>query len=71
MCAYFVKLTILLDMLDNFLSIVSHCINISNAYNRICSRGRIAGAYYDSIRCIVYVLEDTQEDPHFDLTNMR
>ncbi|KIK45627.1 hypothetical protein CY34DRAFT_22463 [Suillus luteus UH-Slu-Lm8-n1] len=37
---------------------------------RVRSRGRIAGAYYDSVRCIVYVLEDTQEDVHFDLTNM-
>ncbi|KAG2153131.1 DNA mismatch repair protein MutS [Suillus bovinus] len=35
-----------------------------------CQSGRIAGAYYDSVRCIVYVLEDTQEDIHFDLTNM-
>ncbi|KAG1801295.1 DNA mismatch repair protein MutS [Suillus subaureus] len=33
-------------------------------------KGRVAGAYYDSVRCIVYVLEDTQEDVHFDLTNM-
>ncbi|KAG2129489.1 DNA mismatch repair protein MutS [Suillus clintonianus] len=32
--------------------------------------GYVAGAYYDSVRCIVYVLEDTQEDAHFDLTNM-
>ncbi|KAG2361520.1 DNA mismatch repair protein MutS [Suillus spraguei] len=35
-----------------------------------CQSGRVAGAYYDFIRCIVYVLEDTQEDVHFDLTNM-
>ncbi|KAG1772449.1 DNA mismatch repair protein MutS [Suillus occidentalis] len=40
------------------------CLTIS------CQSGRIAGAYYDSVRCIVYVLEDTQEDVHFDLTNM-
>jgi hypothetical protein len=58
-------------MLDSFLSIVGHRINISNAYNCMCSRGRIAGAYYDPVKCIVYVLEDTQEGAHFDLTNMR
>ncbi|OJA09631.1 hypothetical protein AZE42_01410 [Rhizopogon vesiculosus] len=58
------------DMLDNFLPIVSHLTSINNIYNLTLSRGRIAGAYYDSIRCIVYVLEDTQEDAHFDLTNM-
>lgn len=40
------------------------CLTIS------CQSGRVAGAYYDSVRCIVYVLEDTQEDVHFDLTNM-
>ncbi|KAG2033757.1 muts domain V-domain-containing protein [Suillus americanus] len=40
------------------------CLTIS------CQSGRVAGAYYDSVRCIVYVLEDTQEDLHFDLTNM-
>ncbi|KAG1745988.1 DNA mismatch repair protein MutS [Suillus paluster] len=40
------------------------CLTIS------CQSGRVAGAYYDPIRCIVYVLEDTQEDAHLDLTNM-
>ncbi|KAG2066456.1 hypothetical protein BDR04DRAFT_1081862 [Suillus decipiens] len=35
-----------------------------------CQSGRVAGAYYDPVRCIVYVLEDTQEDVQFDLTNM-
>ncbi|KAG0700111.1 DNA mismatch repair protein MutS [Suillus ampliporus] len=40
------------------------CLTIS------CQSGRVAGAYYDPVRCIVYVLEDTQEDAHFDLTNM-
>ncbi|KAI5896843.1 uncharacterized protein SCHCODRAFT_02725125 [Schizophyllum commune H4-8] len=33
-----------------------------------CQHGRMACAYYDPIKCIVYVLEDTQETPHLDLT---
>ncbi|KAG2102216.1 DNA mismatch repair protein MutS [Suillus discolor] len=37
---------------------------------KFLKEGRVAGAYYDSVRCIIYVLEDTQEDVHFDLTNM-
>ncbi|KAG1751159.1 DNA mismatch repair protein MutS [Suillus lakei] len=45
-------------------SISKICLTIS------CQSGHVAGAYYDSVRCMVYVLEDTQEDAHFDLTNM-
>ncbi|OBZ71456.1 Prohibitin-2 [Grifola frondosa] len=30
--------------------------------------GRIGCAYYDPIKCTVYVFEDTQENQHFDLT---
>ncbi|KAL1682284.1 DNA mismatch repair protein MutS [Schizophyllum commune] len=33
-----------------------------------CQHGRMACAYYDPVKCIVYVLEDTQETPHLDLT---
>ncbi|KIJ17739.1 hypothetical protein PAXINDRAFT_175534 [Paxillus involutus ATCC 200175] len=32
--------------------------------------GRLGCAYYDPIKCAVYVLEDTQEDAHHDLTKM-
>ncbi|KAG1891674.1 uncharacterized protein F5891DRAFT_903269, partial [Suillus fuscotomentosus] len=35
-----------------------------------CVPGRVAGPYYDSVMCIVYVLEDTQKDVYFDLTSM-
>ncbi|KAI0061404.1 hypothetical protein BV25DRAFT_1870738 [Artomyces pyxidatus] len=35
-----------------------------------CS-GRIGCSYYDPVKCLVYVLEDTQEDgSHYDLTKM-
>ncbi|KAL1744418.1 DNA mismatch repair protein MutS [Schizophyllum fasciatum] len=33
-----------------------------------CQHGRMACAYYDPVKCIIYVLEDTQETPHLDLT---
>jgi hypothetical protein len=36
-----------------------------------CYRGRIGCAFYDSVTCVVYVLEDTEESPHFDFTMMR
>ena len=36
----------------------------------ICPSGRIGCAYYDPVKCIVYVLEDTQEGAHYDLTKM-
>ncbi|KII86749.1 hypothetical protein PLICRDRAFT_164045 [Plicaturopsis crispa FD-325 SS-3] len=35
-----------------------------------CIHGRVGCAYYDPVKCIIYVLEDTQETPHFDLTRM-
>ncbi|KAG1881991.1 DNA mismatch repair protein MutS [Suillus tomentosus] len=44
--------------------------NLNTSKVKFLKEGRVAGAYYDSVRCIVYVLEDTQEDVHFDLTNM-
>ena len=34
-------------------------------------RGRVACAYYEPLKGLLYVLEDTQETPHFDLTRMR
>ncbi|KAF9221022.1 hypothetical protein BS17DRAFT_713109 [Gyrodon lividus] len=36
----------------------------------ICTSGRLGCAYYDPIKCVVYVLEDTQEGAHHDLTKM-
>jgi len=35
------------------------------------SSGRVGCAYYDPAVRILYVLEDTQESLHFDLTRMR
>ncbi|KAI0322342.1 hypothetical protein OF83DRAFT_795341 [Amylostereum chailletii] len=35
-----------------------------------CSGGRVGCAYYDPVKCVVYVLEDTQEGAHFDLSRM-
>ncbi|KAJ7212032.1 muts domain V-domain-containing protein [Mycena pura] len=32
--------------------------------------GRIGCAYYDPVRCLICVLEDTQETAHFELTTM-
>ncbi|PBK97772.1 hypothetical protein ARMGADRAFT_1044451 [Armillaria gallica] len=32
--------------------------------------GRVGVAYYDPVKCTVYVLEDTQESQHFDLTQI-
>ncbi|KIK07942.1 hypothetical protein K443DRAFT_128726 [Laccaria amethystina LaAM-08-1] len=32
--------------------------------------GRVACAYYEPMKGLLYVLEDTQETPHFDLTRM-
>jgi hypothetical protein len=34
-----------------------------------CS-GRIGCAYYDPVKCVLIVLEDTQDTEHFDLANM-
>lgn len=33
--------------------------------------GRIGFAYYDPVKCKIYVLEDTQESAYFDVTKMR
>ncbi|KAJ7459929.1 DNA mismatch repair protein MutS [Mycena latifolia] len=35
-----------------------------------CQHGRVGFAYYDPIECMIYVLEDTQETAHFELTSM-
>ncbi|KAF7314371.1 DNA mismatch repair protein 5 [Mycena kentingensis (nom. inval.)] len=32
--------------------------------------GRVAAAYYDPVKCTIYVLEDTQETRHYELTTM-
>ena len=33
--------------------------------------GSLGAAYFDPIRCVIRVLEDTLETSHFDSTNMR
>ncbi|TFK74859.1 hypothetical protein BDN72DRAFT_832972 [Pluteus cervinus] len=35
-----------------------------------CQHGRLGCAYYDPVRYMIYLLEDTQESAHFDLTAM-
>ncbi|KAF7365135.1 MutS 5 [Mycena venus] len=35
-----------------------------------CQNGRIGCAYYDPIKCMILVLEDTQETTHYELTTM-
>ncbi|KAF9468500.1 DNA mismatch repair protein MutS [Collybia nuda] len=35
-----------------------------------CKHGRVGCAYYDSVKCVIYVLEDTEESRHFDLIDM-
>ncbi|RXW24408.1 hypothetical protein EST38_g1433 [Candolleomyces aberdarensis] len=36
-----------------------------------CSHGRVGFAYYDPLKGVIHVLEDTQETGHFDLTRMQ
>ncbi|KAF8073753.1 DNA mismatch repair protein MutS [Lyophyllum atratum] len=38
--------------------------------DKLIRSGRVGYAYYDTVKCVLYVLEDTQESPHFDLTTM-
>ncbi|KAG6377088.1 muts domain V-domain-containing protein [Boletus reticuloceps] len=47
----------------------------SSGLAKIClsifsQHGRIGCAYHDPVKCVVYVLEDTQEGTHYDLTKM-
>ncbi|KAH7915490.1 DNA mismatch repair protein MutS [Hygrophoropsis aurantiaca] len=35
-----------------------------------CQHGRIGCAYYDPVKCLIYVLEDTQESAHFDVSKL-
>ncbi|KAF8827642.1 hypothetical protein HHX47_DHR4000349 [Lentinula edodes] len=35
-----------------------------------CQNRRVGMAYYDPIKCSIYVLEDTEETSHFDVTKM-
>ncbi|KAJ7610685.1 DNA mismatch repair protein MutS [Mycena rosella] len=35
-----------------------------------CQHGRVGFAYYNPIECMIYVLEDTQETAHFELTTI-
>lgn len=34
-------------------------------------RGKVGGSYYDPISCKLYVLDDSQESAHYELTQMR
>ncbi|KAJ2929754.1 hypothetical protein H1R20_g7313, partial [Candolleomyces eurysporus] len=36
-----------------------------------CESGRVGFAYYDPLKGVIHVLEDTQETGHFDLTRMQ
>jgi hypothetical protein len=33
--------------------------------------GYLGAAYFDPVKCVIRVVEDTLETPHFDSTNMR
>ncbi|KAJ7644219.1 DNA mismatch repair protein MutS [Roridomyces roridus] len=33
-----------------------------------CQRGRLGCAYYDPLKCVIYILEDSHETSHFELT---
>ncbi|KAJ7675742.1 DNA mismatch repair protein MutS [Mycena polygramma] len=35
-----------------------------------CQHGRVGCAYYDPVKCMIYILEDSQETAHFELTTM-
>ncbi|KAK7469304.1 hypothetical protein VKT23_003788 [Stygiomarasmius scandens] len=35
-----------------------------------CQNNRVGVAYYDPSKCIIYIVEDTEETSHFDLTRM-
>ncbi|KAE9400467.1 hypothetical protein BT96DRAFT_965335 [Gymnopus androsaceus JB14] len=35
-----------------------------------CQNRRVGMAYYDPVKCRIYILEDTEETSHFDLTKM-
>ncbi|TFY68394.1 hypothetical protein EVG20_g3567 [Dentipellis fragilis] len=35
-----------------------------------CSGGKMGCCYYDPVKCIIFILEDTQESIHFDTTKM-
>ncbi|KAJ6477358.1 muts domain V-domain-containing protein [Mycena vitilis] len=36
-----------------------------------CQHGRVGCAYYDPVKCMIYILEDSQETAHFELTTMQ
>ncbi|KAF9019023.1 hypothetical protein BDZ89DRAFT_1103526 [Hymenopellis radicata] len=35
-----------------------------------CQHGRVGAAYYDPVKCMMYVLEDTADSRHYDLAKM-
>ena len=39
--------------------------------NRVNSSGSLGAAYFDPIKCVVRVVEDTLETSHFDSMTMR
>jgi hypothetical protein len=45
-------------------------LSFKRSLNLVTS-GRCGAAYYDPIKCMIYVLEDTQETTHYELTTMR
>ncbi|KAJ7819398.1 DNA mismatch repair protein MutS [Mycena olivaceomarginata] len=45
-------------------------LSFRRSLNLVAS-GRCGAAYYDPIKCMIYVLEDTQETTHYELTTMR
>lgn len=48
----------------------SYSFGTTNLHRTKLLSGRVGCAYYDPIKCSLYVLEDTQETVHFDLTKM-
>ncbi|KAF9554712.1 hypothetical protein CPC08DRAFT_744416 [Agrocybe pediades] len=36
----------------------------------LCSHGKVGCAYYEPVKRILFVMEDTRETPHFDMMNM-
>ena len=57
-------------MLDCLVFKVSACLpDTCTRYSvDMLPSGKIGCSYYDPVKCLVYVLEDTQENPQFDLT---
>jgi len=48
-----------------------HLLNLTHDSFFCFGRGRIGCAYYDPVKYLIYVLEDTLETAHFDVTKTR